>query len=139
MFSLGYGLIELVAATTAIRILSFVAYSQSAYAAFPELSIRWSNVSKSRLQEVTAFSWVLFVIDMAQKVNMASDTMVIGMFMGTAAVAVWAVASRLSWATWILTRVSRFLFPTIVESATQERLDRLRTCTSRARDCHSRR
>jgi O-antigen/teichoic acid export membrane protein len=127
VLSLGYGLVELVAATTAVRILSFVAYSQSAYAAFPELSIRWRNVSKSRLQEVTAFSWVLFVIDMAQKVNMASDTMVIGMFMGTAAVAVWAVASRLSWATWILTRVlSRFLFPTIVESATQERLDRLR-------------
>ena len=36
----GYGLAELVAATTAVRILSYVAYALNAYRVFPALRIR---------------------------------------------------------------------------------------------------
>ena len=117
---LGYGLVHLVAVTTVIRILSFVAYYFTARATFPDLSIRWRHVHMARVREITGFSATLFVVDIATKINMSSDTVVIGAVMGTAAIAGWAVATRFSGAIWTLTRVlSRFLFPNIVESATR--------------------
>ncbi len=118
VLSLGYGIVELVTVTTAIRILSLLGYRLSAYRAFPLLSIRWQHVRRARLREVTGFSAFLLIIDVATKINVAADTLVIGAFMGTAAVAVWAVGARLIAAVRSLSTVlSRFLFPIIVDSA----------------------
>jgi O-antigen/teichoic acid export membrane protein len=124
---MGYGIVPLVACTTAIRVLSLFAYRRSAYVAFPLLSIRWANVRRTRLHEVTAFSVFLLAIDIAGKINYSADTMVIGAMLGTAAIAVWSVAARLIDVTRMLTTVfSRLLFPTVVDSSTRNRLDRLR-------------
>ena len=124
---LGYGIVELVATTTAIRLLSLIAYRRSAYRAFPPLRIRWQHVRRSRLREVTAFSAFLLIIDIARKVNFTSDTMVISAFLGTAAVATWTVGARITQLISQLTRVlSRKLFPNIVDAAEQNQAARSR-------------
>jgi O-antigen/teichoic acid export membrane protein len=128
VLSSGYGIVELVAATTTLRILSLFAYRRSAYRAFPLLSIRWRHVRVTRLREVTGFSVFLLMIEIAGKINFTSDTVVIGAFMGTAAVAVWAVGARLIAGVRSLSTVmSRFLFPMIVDSAVLGHTARLRT------------
>jgi O-antigen/teichoic acid export membrane protein len=124
---MGYGIVELVACTTAIRLLSLLAYRRSAYKAFPLLSVRWSHARLDRLREVTGFSVFLLIIDIANKINYAADDMVIGAVMGTAAIAVWSVGARLIDVIRTLTQVfSRLLFSTMVDSGTRQRTDRLR-------------
>ena len=122
----GYGLRELVAATTAVRILSYVAYALNAYRVFPALRIRPSFFKRDRLREITGFSVFILIIDLANKLNYSTDAIVVGAFMGTAAVAVWAVAQRLIEIVQRITdQLNGVLFPVVVDSSTVERLDKL--------------
>ena len=86
----GYGLVALVAATTCVRIVAYFVYRSNAYRIFPELEIRLSLFRRSRLREVTGFSVYSSIIDWANKLNYQLDELVIGAFMGSSAVAVWA-------------------------------------------------
>jgi O-antigen/teichoic acid export membrane protein len=116
---LGYGLVELVASTTAVRILSYFGYRLNAYRVFPALQIRIKHFKVKRLREMTGFSAFMLLIDLANKLNYSTDVLVIGAFMSTAAVAVWAVAQRLIELTQRLTdQLNGALFPVIVDSAT---------------------
>lgn len=122
----GYGLPELVAATTGVRILSYLAYALNAYRVFPELRIRPRLFNRDRLREVTGFSVFILIIDLANKLNYSTDTIVLGVFMGTAAVAVWAVAQRLIEIVQRITdQLNAVLFPVVVDSSTVERVDKL--------------
>ena len=124
---LGYGLVELVACTTAIRLLSFLGYRFTAYYVFPGLRVSARYLRMSRLRELTGFSVYMLLIDVANKLNYATDVVVIGAFMSTAAVAVWAVAQRLTELTRRLTdQFSHTLFPVVVDSATVGDSERLR-------------
>ena len=124
---MGYGLVELVACTTAIRILSYLGYRLNAYRVFPALKVSARLVRLSRLKELTGFSVYMFVIDLANKLNYTTDTLVIGAFMNTAAVAIWAVAQRLSDLTERLTdQLNYSLFPVVVDSATVGNSERLK-------------
>ena len=122
----GYGLLELVTATTAVKILSYFAYALNAYRVFPALRIRVHYFSWNRLREVTGFSSFILLIDLANKINYSTDAIVIGVFLSTSAVAVWAVAQRLIE---IVQRVSDqlngALFPVVVESSTTRQIDKL--------------
>lgn len=123
----GYGLAELVAATTLVRALSYIGYRLNAYRVFPELRIRLRYFRLSRLREVTAFSAFMFLLDMANKLNYSTDTLVVGAFISTAAVAVWAVAQRLSDVAQRLTdQLNGALFAVVVDSATVGDSERLR-------------
>ena len=123
----GYGLLELVAATTTVRILSYIAYRANAYRVFPGLRIRPRFFSLVRLREVTGFSAFILIIDLANKLNYGTDTLVIGVFMSTAMVAIWTVAQRLIDTTQQLTgTLNGVLFPVVVDSATAGDGDRLR-------------
>ena len=123
----GYGLIELLAATTAVRVLSYLGYAMNAYRAYPGLRIRLSNIRLGRLREVTGFSAFILLIDIANKVNYSSDAIVIGAYMSTAAIAVWAVAKRLVDATQLITgQLNGAMFPIVVDTATLGQGDRLR-------------
>ncbi|MEN3334099.1 MAG: hypothetical protein V7641_3464 [Blastocatellia bacterium] len=123
----GYGLVELVAATTSIRLLAYIGYRLNAYRAYPGLKIRPSLVKLSRLREVTGFSAFILLIDIANKVNYSTDTIVIGAFMGTVAIAVWAVSQRLITTVQNLTsQLAGSLFPIIVDFATLGDGERLR-------------
>jgi O-antigen/teichoic acid export membrane protein len=122
----GYGLAELVAATTAVRILSYLAYALNAYRVFPALRIRPSYFKRERLREVTGFSVFILIIDLANKLNYSTDTIVIGAFLGTSAIAIWAVAQRLIEIVQRITdQLNAVLFPVVVDNSTVQRLDRL--------------
>ena len=124
---MGYGLVELVIATTTVRILSYFGYRLNAYRLFPALRVRAGYVRLSRLKELTGFSAYMMLIDLANKLNYATDTVVIGVFMNTAAVAIWAVAQRLIELTQRLTdQLNGALFPVVVDSATLGNTDRLK-------------
>lgn len=122
----GYGLFELVAATTTVRILSYFAYASNAYRVFPALRIRLRSFRWSRLREVTGFSVFILLIDLANKLNYSTDTIVIGIFLSTVAVAVWAVAQRLIEIVQRITdQLNSVLFPVVVDSSTVQHTERL--------------
>lgn len=122
----GYGLVELVAATTAVRVASYFAYALNAYRVFPGLRIRLRSFRLLRLKEVTGFSFFILLIDLANKINYSTDTIVIGAFMGTAAVAVWVVAQRLIEIVQRVTdQLNSALFPVAVDSSTIQHFEKL--------------
>jgi O-antigen/teichoic acid export membrane protein len=123
----GYGLIPLVIATTSVRLLTYAVYRWNAYRIYPPLRINPSMFERRRLREVTGFSIYSSIIDWANKLNYELDEIVIGAFLGSAPVAVWAVADRLIAGTQRLTnQVNGVLFPFIVDSDTTNRTERLR-------------
>lgn len=123
----GYGLVTLVAGTTAVRVLAYVIYRANAYRVYPELRVRPSLVRLGRLREVTSFSIYTSVIDWANRLNYQLDSLVIGAVLGPAAVAVWAPAERIITATQRLTnQVNGMLFPLIVDSDAAHQQARLR-------------
>jgi O-antigen/teichoic acid export membrane protein len=123
---LGYGLIELVVAMTAVRVLTLWVYRANAYRVFPGLRVRPSLFRVARLREVTGFSVHMAVIDWANKLNYSIDALVIGAFLNTTAVAVWAIAQRLAeLAQRLANQLNDILFPAVVENDTAARLDRL--------------
>ena len=121
---LGYGLVELVMATTATRLIPYFIYRYNAHRVFPELHIRWAYFSRARLRDLTGFSAYLAVIDWSYKLTFMTDTLILGVFMSTAVVGVYAVAQRLADALLRLTnQLHNFLFPAIVHRAVEGSLD----------------
>ena len=59
----GGDVIELVAATTAVRIFTYFVYRRNAYTIYPALRVRPSLFRRSRLREVTGFSVYSSIID----------------------------------------------------------------------------
>lgn len=122
----GYGLITLVAATTVVRIVAYMIYRSNAYRIYPDLRISWALFRRNRLREVTGFSIYSSIIDWANKLNYQLDELVIGVFLGTAAVAVWAPAERIITGTQRLTnQLNGVLFPVIVDSDAMQQQTRL--------------
>jgi O-antigen/teichoic acid export membrane protein len=122
----GYGLVELVFATTAIRVLTYWVYRANAYRVFPAMRLRLHLFHRERLRELTSFSVFMALIDWANKLNYSIDAIVIGIMLGTGAVAVWSVGQRLAEATQRLTnQLNDILFPNIVDHNASDRLDRL--------------
>src|SRR3954466_9151845 len=122
----GFGIVTLVAATTCVRIIAYFVYRSNAYAIFPELRIRLSLFRRARLREVTGFSVYSSIIDWANKLNYQLDELVIGAFMGSSAVAVWAPAERIITGTQRLTnQLNGVLFPVIVDSDASQQKQRL--------------
>jgi O-antigen/teichoic acid export membrane protein len=125
----GYGLVELVIAVYLVRAVSLWFYRRNAYRVFPGLRIRFRYFYKSRLRELTSFSFFMLVLDLANKINYSTDALVIGAFMGATAVAVWTVGQRLIETTQKLTnQLNGSLFPVVVDSATKgsdQRLQRI--------------
>jgi O-antigen/teichoic acid export membrane protein len=124
---LGGGLVALVAALTATRMLGLLWYRLNAYRVFPLLRLRPSFVRRARLHEVTEFSVYVFVQNMANKVNYATDPIVIAAVISTGAVAVWTVSQRLADMVQRLTsQLNAVLFPVVVDCDSAQRHERLR-------------
>jgi O-antigen/teichoic acid export membrane protein len=128
MLQLGYGLVPVVLATTLVRSASNLIYRRNAYRVFPLLSVRPAHFRKERLREVSGFSIYMSVIDWSNRLNFASDIIVIGAFMTPAAVALWAVPRRLAALAKSLTnQFNSVLLPVVVDSDARARADRLQT------------
>jgi len=122
----GYGLVELVTATTVVRVLTFWIYRSNAYRVFPQMSLRLDLFRRDRLRELTSFSVFMTIIDWANKLNYSIDAIVIGVMLGTGAVAVWSIGQRLAEATQRVTnQLNDILFPNIVDHNASDRVDRL--------------
>jgi O-antigen/teichoic acid export membrane protein len=117
---LGYGLIELVVATTLVRMAPYYLYRRNARAVFPELHLSYRLFRPERLREVTGFSVYLAIADWSARLNYTVDTFTIGIFLNTTAVGVYAVGLRLAEALFRTTnQVQSFLFPAVVHQATE--------------------
>ncbi len=124
----GYGLVTLVAATTAVRIATLFVYRLNAYRVYPGLSINPRLFSLERLRDVSGFSVFMLVLDGAYKLNYSTDILVIGAFIGAPAVALWAPAQRLGEMTLrISNQLSEAMFPVVVDCDASQREERLRT------------
>jgi O-antigen/teichoic acid export membrane protein len=93
---LGFGLVELVAATTVCRMLPYWFFRRNAYLVFPELSIRLAHVRRERFRELTGFSVYLAIIDWSSRLMYTTSAIIIGAILSTAAVAVYSIAQRLT-------------------------------------------
>ena len=115
MLTAGYGLVPLVLATGAVRVLTYVAYASNAYRVFPALRLSPALFRRERLKEVTGFSIYASIIDWSYKLNYQVDPLVVGAFLGAAPVAVWSIADRIVTATQHLTgQPNTVPFPVIV-------------------------
>jgi O-antigen/teichoic acid export membrane protein len=127
MLSAGCTLVQLVLATTTIRVLTYFLYRLNAYQVFPLLHVRPSLFLWSRVRELTSFSVYISIIDWANKLNYSIDAVVIGAFLSPAAVAIWTVPQRLGEMVQRLTnQLNGVLFPVVVDSDAGEKPERLR-------------
>jgi O-antigen/teichoic acid export membrane protein len=123
----GYGVVALVGSTTAVSLLGYIAYAWTAKIALPEMSLRWSWFSRGLVREVTSISIYFFLIDIAIQVGFNLDNLVVGGFIGTAAVAVYSVAMRLAdYQRQLASQFNALLFPVIVRFGSAGRSDALR-------------
>jgi len=123
----GATLVQLVAATTALRILTYFVYRLNAYQVFPPLAVRPSLFRWSRVRELTSFSVYVSIIDWSNKLNYSIDAIVIGAFLSPAAVALWTVPQRLAEMLQRLTnQLNGVLFPVVVDSDSGRKPERLR-------------
>jgi O-antigen/teichoic acid export membrane protein len=115
---LGYGIIELVASTTFVRVIPYFIYRRNAYKAFPQLEIRRAHFRWERLRELTGFSVYVAIIDWSARLTYATDVFILGVFLNTTVVAIYAVAQRLAEALLRMTnQLQTFLFPAVVSHA----------------------
>ena len=122
----GGGLIELVGAMTATRMLAYLAYRHNAYRVYPMLRIKPALFRLKRLREVTRFSVYMLIQDAANKMNYMTDPIIIAAVLMTGAVAIWTVAQRLADMVLRLTnQLNEVLFPVVVDCDSARRDDRL--------------
>lgn len=127
VLSRGYGAIALVAATTALNVVSYAAYAYAARRTFPAMRISLALFSSRHVREVTAFSFFLFLISIAIQVGTHVDNLIIGAYLGTSAVAIYTVAMRLSeYHRQLCGQFTGFLFPVIVRFHASRDADALR-------------
>ena len=124
---MGFGVIELVAVTTAVRIAALFVYRLNAYRVYPGLRISARLFRLERLREVSGFSVFMLVLDFAHKLNYSTDVLVIGALIGAPAVAFWSPAQRLGeLALKLSNQLSEAMFPIVVDCDAAKRAARLR-------------
>ncbi|MCU1382828.1 MAG: hypothetical protein JWL71_1525 [Acidobacteria bacterium] len=123
----GASLVQLVLATTSLRILTYFVYRLNAYKVFPALRIQPSRFQWARVRELTSFSVYVSIIDWSNKLNYSIDAIVIGAYISSAAVALWTVPQRLAEMLQRLTnQMNGVLFPVVVDSDAGNKAERLR-------------
>jgi O-antigen/teichoic acid export membrane protein len=129
----GYGLVELVTATTVMRILPLWVFRRNAYRVFPQLEIRQAFFRRTRLRAVTGFSVYAAVAEWSGRLTYATGALYLGMFVGTAAVFIYSVAYRIAESLQMMTeQLHTFMMPWIVHRAVDGAVDRQRTLMVRA-------
>ena len=124
----GGTLVTLVFWTTLTSVGGYVAYAWTARRVFPQLAFRVSYFSRRLWRDVTSFSIYMFVVDIASQVTFNIDNVLIGAVLGTSAVAVYAVAVRLSeYQRRLCDQFSGLLFPVAVGIRAGGDVDRLQT------------
>jgi O-antigen/teichoic acid export membrane protein len=127
VLSSGHGLVPLVASTTTLSLLGYIAYAWTARRAFPALAIRPRHFDRRIVREVTTFSIYFFLIDIAVQIGFNLDNVVIASFLGTTAVAIYAVTLRIAdYQRQLCNQFNNLLFPVVVRFGSTGRTDALR-------------
>ena len=127
MLMTGFSLVQLVVATTSVRIGAYFIYRLNAYAVFRPLSLRPSLFTWSRVRELTSFSVYVSLIDWANKLNYSIDAIIIGAYLSASAVTLWTVPQRLAEMLQRMTnQLNGVLFPVVVDSDAGQKAERLR-------------
>lgn len=95
LLMLGYGSVAIIAVTTA---LTFAKLAVNIYYCIRKLNMRFCfrNFQFSLLREMGIFSFFIFLNQIIDQLNWSVDKFLLGRFMGTAAVAVYGVASSIN-------------------------------------------
>ena len=127
VLSAGYGLIPLVASTSAVGLAGYIGYVWAAKRAMPELRIRPASFSRPLVRDVTSFSIYLFLISVAAQIGFNLDNLVIGAALGTSAVAIYAIAFRIAdYQRQLCNQFNGLLFPIVVRLGAAARGDAMR-------------
>jgi len=127
MLLAGYSLVQLVFVTTALRVVTYLIYRMNAYQVFPALTLSPKLFLWSRVRELTSFSVYVSIIDWANKLNYSIDAIIIGAYMGPAAVALWTVPQRLAEMLQRMTnQFNGIIFPVVVDSDAGKKPEHLR-------------
>jgi O-antigen/teichoic acid export membrane protein len=128
VLSRGYGLVALVAATTSIALLSYGLYARTAYVVCPTLRISpLRRFRRERLGELASFGLYVFIINIAVQVGFNLDHLIVGAWLGTSAVAVYAVSFRLAdYQRQLCNQFNGLLFPVVVRLSAAGNAESLR-------------
>ena len=82
----------------------------------PELRLRLSHVTRRGVRELTAFSWNMFLLHVANKVVFSTDVVVVGIVLGPVAATIYAIPAKLfQLAFGLSSAATNLLFPALAE------------------------
>jgi len=113
----GYGLLGLAASTAATMLLTPLVLLVFAYRLTPDLSLSAAHFRRERVRELGGYSFFFFIANIAVLVILRIDPVVIKAFLPLSAVALYAVAAKVSEYTYLLNKqFSNALMPLVSQS-----------------------
>ncbi|OPY61755.1 MAG: putative membrane protein EpsK [Pelotomaculum sp. PtaU1.Bin065] len=95
MLKAGYGLVALAVISLVTTVIAHVWRAIYAYFIYPELKISFSFFQKSFLKKIFKYSIFSFVLAVATKIIFYTDSIVIGVFLSSAAITYYSIGGRL--------------------------------------------
>jgi len=122
----GYGLVTLGLITVLLPLLSSVARAVLVFRILP-IPIGWKYVDRSVFSEMANYSGVTFVIQVAYKLRFKTDVVVIGKFLGSAAITKFSIGGRLvDYASEVVSSLAQIFLPMSSQSDAKGDLNQLR-------------
>jgi O-antigen/teichoic acid export membrane protein len=122
----GYGLLTVGLITVLLPLLSSVARAILVFRILP-IPIGWKYVDRSVFSEMANYSGVTFVIQVAYKLRFKTDVVVIGKFLGSAAITQFSIGGRLvDYASEVVSSLAQIFLPMSSQSDAKGDLKRLR-------------
>ena len=122
----GYGLLTVGIITVVLPLLSSVARAFLVFRILP-IPIAWKYVDRSVFREMANYSGVTFVIQVAYKLRFKTDVVIIGKFLGSAAITQFSIGGRLvDYASEVVSGLAQVFLPMSSQSDAKGDLSRLR-------------
>jgi O-antigen/teichoic acid export membrane protein len=122
----GFGLLTVGLITVLLPLLSSVARAVLVFRILP-IPIGWKYVDRSVFSEMANYSGVTFVIQVAYKLRFKTDVIVIGKFLGSAAITQFSIGGRLvDYATEVVGSLAQIFLPMSSQSEARGDLNQLR-------------
>jgi O-antigen/teichoic acid export membrane protein len=123
----GYGLVALAAAALCLSLVQYAAIAILAGRFYPRLRLRLRFVDRATIRELFGFSIYRFIWIVAKQLIFYSDSLVIGVFLGAAAITPYAIAGTLvNYARNVVSLVTDTLSPAAARLDAQQDLEALR-------------
>jgi O-antigen/teichoic acid export membrane protein len=122
----GYGLLTVGIITVLLPLLSAVARAVCVFRILP-IPIGWKYVDRSVFNEMANYSGVTFAIQVAYKLRFKTDVLVIGKFLGAAAITQFSIGGRLvEYAGEVVSALAQIFVPMSSQSDAKGDINRLR-------------